>query len=375
VPRAWLLPLAVLAAVLCAAVFELSFLAGDVWMHVSNLTVAGLVGLGALAGIAIQRNRIWREAARSLARRRPLALLVVGAYVGIALLDSIAWVGGASEASADRVSVYQARSALDRLFDAEARREKTYSAPLASVEFYGGGALEHPGSHLLGTDVLGRDVLYLTLKGVRVSLLIGSLTSLIAIPFALLFGVSAGYFGGRWDAIVFFVVTTFASIPPLLLLIALVVALASVLERGALTVCIALGVAGWVSFCRIARGETLKLRELPYVEAARVLGVSRARTIFRHILPNLSHLIAISFVLTFSSLVLSEIILAYLGVGVPQSWGTMIDQARDELSREPIVWWNLAGASSALFVLLLAVNQVGDAVRDVLDPRTLRERA
>ncbi len=370
-PRA-LLPLAVLAAVLGVAALD----AGDSWTRVSNATVAALVGLGVLAGVAIRRNRIWSEAARSLARRRPLALLVFGVYVAIALLDSIAWVGGAtSDASADRVSAYQARSILDRAFDAESRREKTYSAPLAAVEFYGGGELTHPGSHLLGTDVLGRDVLYLTFKGVRVALLIGSLTSLIAIPFALLFGVTAGYFGGRWDDIVFFVVTTFASIPTLLLLIALVVALASAIERGALPVCLALGVPGWVGFCRVARGETLKLRELPYVEAARVLGVSRARIIFRHILPNLSHLIAISFALTFSSLVLSETILAYLGVGVAQSWGTMIDQARDELSREPIVWWNLAGAASALFVLLLAVNQLGDAVRDVLDPRTLRERA
>src|SRR5262245_13374539 len=370
--RAWILPAAVLAAILGVGALD----AGDGWTRTTNATVVGLVGLGVIAGDAIRRNRIWRDAARSLVRRRPLALAVLCIYVAIGLADSIAWVGGGQDdAAQDRVAAYQARSILDRLFDAESLREKTYSAPLASVEFYGGGPLAHPGSHLLGTDVLGRDVLYMTFKGVRVALLIGSLTSLIAIPFALLFGVTAGYFGGRWDDFVFFVVTTFASIPTLLLLIALVVALASVIERGALPVCLALGVTGWVSFCRIARGETLKLREMPYVEAARVLGVSRTRTIFRHILPNLSHLIAISFVLTFSSLVLSEIILAYLGVGVAQSWGTMIDQARDELSREPIVWWNLVGASSALFVLLLAVNQLGDAVRDVLDPRTLRERA
>jgi peptide/nickel transport system permease protein len=371
--RLWLsLSLGVLA--LCGVTAALD--AGETWARASNTTVAALVGLAALAGVAVARNRLWREAARSLARRRPIALLVVGLYASIGLLDSIVWVGGSSAAEAqDRLAAYQARSILDRLFDADARREKSYSAPLAAVEFYGGAPLEHPGSHLLGTDLLGRDVLYLTFKGVRVALLIGSLTSLIAIPFALLFGVTAGYFGGRWDNIVFFLMTTLASIPSLLLLIALVTALASVMDRGALPVCLALGVTGWVGFCRISRGETLKLREMPYVEAARVLGVSQARTIFRHILPNISHLIVITFVLTFSTLVLTEIILAYLGVGVAQSWGTMIDQARDELAREPVVWWNITGATTALFFLLLAVNQVGDGLRDVLDPRTLREHA
>ena len=94
----------------------------------------------------------------------------------------------------------------------------------------------------------------------------------------------------------------------------------------------------------------------------------------RHILPNLAHLVVITFVLLFSGLVLSETVLSYLGVGVDGSWGQMIDQARDELSRDPVIWWNLAAASSALFFLILAVNMVGDAVRDILDPRTLRER-
>jgi peptide/nickel transport system permease protein len=366
------LALAIAAAALGTAAIDV----GDAGARASNATVVALLGMGLAVGVALRRNRIWRDAALSLARRRPLALLVLAVYVSIGLLDSIAWVGGEIRESAeDRVAAYQARSILDRLLDADSIREKSYSAPLASVEFYGGAPLEHPGTHLLGTDLLGRDVLYLTFKGARVALLIGSLTSMIAIPFALLFGVTAGYFGGRWDDFVFFLMTTLASIPPLLLLIALVIALASVIGRGALPVCLALGVTGWVGFCRLARAETLKLREMPYVEAARVLGVSRTRTIFRHILPNISHLIVITFVLTFSSLVLSEAILAYLGIGLAQSWGTMIDQARDELSRDPIIWWNLAGATTALFVLLLAVNQLGDALRDVLDPRTLRERS
>jgi peptide/nickel transport system permease protein len=147
-----------------------------------------------------------------------------------------------------------------------------------------------------------------------------------------------------------------------------------VLGRGTLSVCVALAVTSWVGFCRLARGETLKLRELDYVQAARALGVSDVRILVRHVLPNLMHLVVITFVLMFSGLVLSEAVLSWLGIGIDGSWGQMIDQARDELSREPVIWWNIAAAGTALFGLILAVNFVGDGLRDVLDPRTLRDR-
>jgi peptide/nickel transport system permease protein len=334
---------------------------------ISNAVVALLFTLGIGVGVFVRRNRLWGEAARELLRRRPLALLVVVLYVLVALLDSVAWVGGAAE-TADVVAAHEPRSLIDRSF--AGFREASYSAPFAQAEFDPPRrSLEHPGGHLLGTDILGRDVLYLTLKGARVALLIGGLTSLIAIPLALLLGVSAGYFGGRIDDAVFFVMSTLASMPGLLLLIALIMALG----RSTLSVCIALGVTSWVGFCRVARGETLKLRELDYVQAARALGVSEARIVLRHILPNLMHLVIITFVLMFSGLVLSEAILSWLGIGVEGSWGQMIDRARNELSRDPIVWWNISAAGTALFGLLLAVNFLGDALRDILDPRTLRE--
>jgi len=333
---------------------------------ISNLVVGVLFAGGIALGVGVRRNRLWREATGELARRRPVALGVIALFVGVALLDSVAWVGGV-EAGEDVVAVLEAQSVIDRAF--LGFQEKSYSAPFASAEFYGGAPLAHPGRHPLGTDILGRDVLYLTLKGARVALLIGGLTSLITIPLALLFGVSAGYFGGRIDDVVFFVMSTLASMPGLLLLIALIMAMG----RSTLSVCIALAVTGWVGFCRLARGETLKLRELDYVQAARALGVSEPRIILRHILPNLMHLVVVTFVLMFSGLVLSEAILSWLGIGVDGSWGQMIDRARDELSRDPIIWWNLSAAGAALFVLLLAVNFVGDAVRDILDPRTLRE--
>lgn len=301
-----------------------------------------------------------REQIGEIVRRRPVAAIVLALYFAIALLDSIAWRDGAA--------VAEPRSIVDRWFPADFD-ERSYSAPLADVEFYGEAPLAHPGAHWLGTDILGRDVLHLALGGARVALLIGGLTSLLAIPLAILLGVLAGWFGGRTDDLVFFLLSTLASIPSLLLLVALVM----VLGTGAVQVCIALAVTSWVAFCRVTRAETLKLRELDYVQAARALGASHARILWRHVVPNLMHLVVITFVLTFSQLVLSEAILSWLGVGIDGSWGQMIDQARDELARDPVIGWNLGAASVALFGLILAVNRVGDAVRDVLDPRTLRE--
>lgn len=332
----------------------------------SNLvTVALLVGLGLLVHV-VRRQRLWNEAARQLWDRRKLAIVLVGIYLVIGLLDSVAWKGGVPEDVVD-VLPNAPLTLIDRVF--LGTKEASYSAPLALVEFYGAAPLRWPGTHALGTDILGRDVLYLTLKGARVALLIGGLTSLIAIPLALLFGVGAGYFGGRFDDFVFFLISTLASMPGLLLLIALIMAMG----RDTLSVCIALGVTSWVGFCRLSRAETLKLRELEYVSAARALGVSEYRIVVRHILPNLAHLIVITFVLMFSGLVLSEVVLSWLGIGVDGSWGQMIDGARNELSREPIIWWNIAAAGSALFGLILAVNIVGDGIRDVLDPRTQKD--
>jgi peptide/nickel transport system permease protein len=334
---------------------------------VSNSIVFLLVAGGIWLARRLARNRFWRESAIELWRRRRLAIVVLAVFVFIALLDSISWVGGARDG--DGLAAFRPRTIIDRIFQPETFKEASYSAPLASVAFYGGQPLRYPGAHLLGTDILGRDVVYRALKGARVALLIGAFTSLLVIPIALLFGVSAGYFGRRIDDGVFFLITVLASVPSLLLLIALIMALG----RGTLQVCIALGVTGWVQFCRIARGETLKLREADYVDAARALGVSDMKIIVRHVLPNIAHLIIITFALSFTGLVLSETILSYLGIGLEGSWGQMIDQARNELSRTPIVWWNLAGASVLLFTLVLAVNVIADAMRDIADPRTRRE--
>jgi peptide/nickel transport system permease protein len=156
----------------------------------------------------------------------------------------------------------------------------------------------------------------------------------------------------------------------------LVVAFILVFGRGLLQLCIVMGLTGWVGLCRVLRGETLKLREREFVQAALALGVSKLRVIWRHVVPNLMHLVLITVVLRFSGLVLAEAVLSYIGVGVGPdtfSWGSMIDQARGELGRDPTVWWSLVAAFVAMFGLVLSANLFGDALRDALDPR-LRTR-
>ncbi|MHB0989973.1 MAG: ABC transporter permease [Burkholderiales bacterium] len=240
--------------------------------------------------------------------------------------------------------------------------------------------------HVLGTDKIGQDVLYETLKSIRTGVLIGTLTTLIMLPFAVLLGISAGYFGGWVDDAIQYLYTTLNAIPSVLLIAAAVLIMQVYIEMHPamfdsaaartdfrlLFLCIILGVTSWTGLCRVLRGETLKLRELEYVQAARAFGVSDGRMMLRHILPNLYHLILISVVMDFSGLVLAEAVLSYLGVGVDpamQSWGNMINAARLEMAREPVVWWPLAAAFSLMFVLVLAANLFADSVHDAFDPR------
>jgi len=325
---------------------------------ISNVVVTILlVGLLVMVRNAL-RTPLWSSAARRL-RRRPgvvLAFLVVGLFTTVAVLDSYSWSNGRNQPR---------KTIIDRMF--ERPQERTYSAPLARVT---SEASPQPlqANHLLGTDGVGNDVLYRTLKGVRTAFLIGGLTTLIVIPVALLFGMLAGYFGKALDDVIQYVYTVLDSIPGILLLIAIMM----VLGPGVPQLCVALGITSWVGLCRLVRGETLKQRDREYVVAARALGMSPARIMLRHVLPNLAPIVMISATLGFSRLVLSEAILSYLGVGVPEdegSWGNMIEAARLELAREPVIWWNLTSASVALFVLVLALNVLGDALRDALDPR------
>ena len=245
------------------------------------------------------------------------------------------------------------------------------------------------GYHVLGTDKVGQDVLYLTLKSIRTGLLIGTLTTLIMLPAAVFLGLLAGYAGSWLDDVIQYVYTTLNSIPGVLLIAAAVLMMqvmidthpdwfATSAERAdarLLALCAILGITSWTGLCRLLRGETLKLRELEYVQAARALGVSDLRILSRHILPNVMHIVMIAIVMDFSGLVLAEAVLSYVGIGVDPStisFGTMINTARMELAREPMVWWSLAAAFVFMFALVLAANLFADVVRDAFDPRAAR---
>ncbi len=240
--------------------------------------------------------------------------------------------------------------------------------------------------HVLGTDKVGQDVLYLTLKSIRTALVIGTLTTLVMLPFALALGIAAGYFGGWVDDAIQYLYTTLNSIPSVLLIAAAVLMMqvyidtrpelfptaAQRADLRLLFLCIILGVTSWTGLCRLLRGEALKLKELEYIQAAHAFGVRHHRVISRHILPNVMHIVLISVVMEFSGLVLAEAVLSYVGVGVDpsmNSFGTMINNARLEMAREPMVWWSLAAAFVFMVTLVLAANLFADAVRDAFDPR------
>ena len=243
--------------------------------------------------------------------------------------------------------------------------------------------------HVLGTDKVGQDVLYLSLKSIRTGLVIGTVTTLVMLPFALFLGVAAGYFRGWIDDVIQYIYTVLSSIPSVLLIAAAVLMMQVTIEKHGewfsstaeradlrlLFLCLILGVTSWTGLCRLLRGEALKLREQEYIQAAQAFGVSSYHILTRHLMPNVMHIVLITVVMDFSALVLAEAVLSYVGVGVDpstNSFGTLINNARLELGREPMVWWTLAAAFSFMLVLVLAANLFADAVRDAFDPRLNR---
>jgi peptide/nickel transport system permease protein len=250
--------------------------------------------------------------------------------------------------------------------------------------------------HVLGTNKVGEDVLFISLDSIRTGLLIGLLATLFMLPFALILGPLAGYFGGWVDDLIQYIYTTMSSIPGVLLITACLIVLRAYIDDKImlasagghqsvflsqvfaddfkfLGLCVILGVTGWAGLCRLLRAETMKLREQPFVIAAKTLGQKQRKIIFKHILPNVMHIVLITVVLDFSGWILSEAVLTYVGVGVPKSlnsWGGMIHTARLELSRDPVVWWPLLSALVFMFVFVLSINFLADAVRDAFDHRS-----
>lgn len=237
-------------------------------------------------------------------------------------------------------------------------------------------------AHWLGTNYAGKDNLLLVVQGTRIAFEIGLLTSLIVIPLGFVLGALAGYFGRKTDTTITYLFSVIGSIPDILLITAIAYVVHGVVERsplmqgftryvdsGLLSVCIAMGFTGWVGLCRLIRAEYMKHRERQYVLAARALGVSHLGIMFRHIAPNVLHLVIINFSLRFPGLILTEVVLSFLGVGIAgePSWGAIINDAKLRLWLGN--WWELAGATGAMFFLVLALNLFGDALRDALDPK------
>ena len=240
--------------------------------------------------------------------------------------------------------------------------------------------------HVFGTDRTGNDVLVLTLKSIRTAFVIGLLSTLATLPLAIALGILAGWYRGWVDEVVQYLYTLLSSIPNVLLIAACVLMVQVALdkqpewfetglERADLKVfllCVILGLTGWATLCRLVRAETMKLRELDFVQAAVAFGVAPARIMARHILPNVMHLVLITTVLGFSDLILYEAVLTYVGVGVDastSSFGGLINMARNEMSRDPVVWWPFVAAFGFMVALVLAANLFADGVRDAFDPR------
>lgn len=440
----------------------------DVVVWVATLLFVAQLWSGRRSALAA---RVWGDILR-----QPLAtasLLVLVAYLSLALLDSLHWRALRNDAAGNAGT--EVVSALDVLLTpARLNVERSYSAPLSTVAFarevalvdgerrwveirleHGGRHLVHPEAewwtdvlgrglagvvagtlagglmilaaslsrhfwmpagfawrtatsctltltgiggvlaalmpyyHVLGTDQVGNDILYQGLKSIRTGVVMGALTTAVGVPIAVVLGLAAGYFRGWVDDAVQYLYTTVSSVPSVLLIAASVLMVDVWLEQQTLLIagaegradlrliclCVILGATGWTGLCRLLRAETLKLRELEFVQASRVLGVRPFMLLSRHLLPNVFHLILIAAVLDFSGLVLAEAVLAYVNIGVDaatHSWGNMINKARGELARDPVVWWSLATAFFFMFFFVLAANLLGDALREAHDPRLRR---
>jgi peptide/nickel transport system permease protein len=240
--------------------------------------------------------------------------------------------------------------------------------------------------HVFGTDRTGNDVFYQAMKSIRTAFVIGTLSTIATLPLAVGLGILSGYLRGWVDEVVQYLYTTLSSIPNVLLIAACVLMMQvfidthpDLFETGAeradvrlFLLCVILGLTGWATLCRLLRAETMKLSQLEYVQAATAFGVPSLRIMVRHIFPNVVHLIIITTVLDFSALILYEAVLSYVGVGVDpsmNSFGGMINLARTEMSRDPLVWWSFAAAFGFMVTLVLAANLFADGVRDAFDPR------
>lgn len=219
-------------------------------------------------------------------------------------------------------------------------------------------------THLLGTDELGRDLFSRMLYGSRLSIAIGILPSLISLIIGVIAGLVAGYFGGWIDYVIMRIADVMLSVPSLLLAMVVMYTLGT----STINLFVALTMTGWSSVARVVRSHTLSIKESEYVEAARSIGVSKWKIMFRHIFPNCIPSLIVLFTLNVPSAILSESSLSFLGIGIKvpfASWGLIVNQGRQFLFTQP---WLCLAPCVAIMIIVLAFNFLGDGLRDVLDP-------
>jgi peptide/nickel transport system permease protein len=222
-----------------------------------------------------------------------------------------------------------------------------------------------PSGHVLGTDEVGRDILSRLIHGARISLLIGVIAVGVSCPLGVLVGLVAGYAGRRTDDVLMHITDIQLAIPTILLAIAVV----AVLGPGLPNVIITLSVTGWTLYARLVRGETMTVKTRDFVQAARANGAGDTRIVLRHVLPNVFSPVIVVAVFAVANMIVLEATLSFLGLGVEPSvvtWGRMLNGGRLYLST---AWWLTAFPGLAIFVTVLAVNLLGDHLRDWLDPR------
>ncbi len=301
-----------------------------------------------------KNNDIWRRLWRRWDTR--LSLIAIAAYLCAALYG---------EAVYRYHKIQDTTAPYNQVFD-----EHRYVKPALFAVFSGVRRAEGRPFYPLGSDNLGRDVFQRLIQGTRIAFHVGIITSLIAIPLGVFLGCLGGYFGGKTDDLVVWMCATVASMPGLLFILAV----AMVVGQGLMGVYLGIGLTTWVGVCRNVRGEVIKHRGRAYVQAAQMLGYSHLRIIFRHIMPNVTHIILIAFSIRFPASVATEVFISFLGIGVQgePSWGIMINNARLRLWQG--VWWEMTFVTLAIFVLVLAFNHLADALRDLLDPALRAEK-
>jgi oligopeptide transport system permease protein len=222
--------------------------------------------------------------------------------------------------------------------------------------------------HFFGTDDLGRDLFVRTLMGARITLLVAVVASVVSLIIGVVYGAVAGYLGGRVDALMMRVVDALYALPFIFFVILLMVTF----ERNLLLMFVAIGAINWLDMARIVRGQTLALKEREFVEAARLIGVSKSRIVLRHITPNLLGVIVVYVTLTVPQAILMESFLSFLGLGVQEprtSLGALVNGGVGQMEQAP---WVLLIPATVLATILLAFNFLGDGLRDALDPRGRR---